>query len=122
VATPVKIGEIKQQMKTEMETEFQLSKERNYQESEDFYRKFGLSEHFYGENIDAELSPAIEKVLKNLDNFIESRWNDKVQDYFQKAKFVYVESPRVPNFEAMKVDVSKLPGLEHISVLASPDF
>jgi hypothetical protein len=48
-------------------------------------------------------------VQKNLLNFIESKRNDKVQDYFQTAKFVYVERPRVPNFEAMKVDVSKLP-------------
>jgi hydroxymethylpyrimidine pyrophosphatase-like HAD family hydrolase len=119
---PEKITEIKEQLKAEMESEFQLSKERNYQEYTDFYKKFGFSEHFYGENIDDQLPLAITKVLGNLDRFIESKRNDKVQDYFSHAKFIYVEQPRTPNFEIMKVDISKLPGLEHISVFASPDF
>ena len=57
-----------------------------------------------------------------MDRFIESKWNDKVQDYFTTAKYVYVEKPRVPNFDAMKVDISKLPGMESLSVLVSPDF
>jgi hypothetical protein len=43
-----------------------------------------------------------------LDRFIASPWNEKVQDYFNTAKFVYVEHPRTPDFESMKVDVSKI--------------
>ena len=117
-----KVEELKQQMKAEMEAEFQESKERDYQEYENFFGKFGLSEHFYGEEVDAELEPAIEKVCGNLERFITSKWHDKVQDYFESAKFVYVERPRMPSFEAMKMDVSKLPGLGAISVFASPDF
>ncbi|MDR0860061.1 MAG: hypothetical protein LBO09_03620 [Candidatus Peribacteria bacterium] len=117
-----KITELKEQLKTEMETEFNLSKTRDYSDHRDFFGKFGLSEHFYKQEIDNQLQPAIEKVLANLDRFIESTRNEKVKDYFQSAKYVYVERPRVPNFEAMKVDISKLPGLEQISVLASPDF
>ena len=119
---PEKVEELKQQMKAEMEAEFQLSKERDYQDCENFFGKFGLSEHFYGEDIDAELPVVIDKVCGNLDRFIASKWNDKVQDYFQTAKFVYVERPRIPNFEAMRMDVSKLPGLGQVSVFASPDF
>ena len=114
--------EIKDKMKAEMESEFTFSKERDYQDYEDFFGKFGLSEHFYGEDVDDQLQPAIEKVVQNLDRFIESNWNDKVQDYFDEARFVYVERPRVPNFDAMTVEISQLPWLEHISVLASPDF
>ncbi|GHV22601.1 hypothetical protein FACS189428_4910 [Clostridia bacterium] len=119
---PKKITELKEQLKTEMETEFNLSKTRDYSDHREFFGKFGLSEHFYKQEIDNQLQPAIEKVLANLDRFIESTRNEKVKDYFQSAKYVYVERPRVPNFEAMKVDISKLPGLEQISVLASPDF
>jgi hypothetical protein len=120
--TPQQITAIKEQIKAEMETEFQTSKERNYQDYEDFYGKLGLSEHFYGADTDDQLQPSIEKVQGNLDRFIASKRKDRVQEYFTTAKYVYVEYPRVPNFEAMKVDVSKLPRLEHISVFASPDF
>jgi len=109
-------------MKLEMEDEFAFSKERDYTDRVDFFGKFGLSEHFYGEDIDHELQPAIEKVLNNLNRFMESPWHEKVKDYFQRAKSVYIEHPRIPDFEAMKVDISRLPGLNQISVLASPDF
>ncbi|MDR0369484.1 MAG: hypothetical protein LBH96_02935 [Candidatus Peribacteria bacterium] len=102
------IQDIKDKMKTEMESEFLFSKERDYQDYEDFFGKFGLSEHFYEQDVDSELEPAIEKVRGNLDRFIESTWNEKVQDYFKTAKYVYVESPRIPNFDAMKVDISRL--------------
>lgn len=116
------VQEIKDAMKSEMKSEFAFSKERNYQDYDDFYGKFGLSEHFYEQDVDDQLLESIDKVLGNLDRFMESSWNSKVQDYFNSARFVYVEKPRIPNFEAMTVDVSKLPWLEHISVLASPDF
>lgn len=103
------VQDIKDKMKAEMESEFGFSKGRNYQDYEDFFGKFGLSEHFYEQDVDAQLEPAIEKVWGNLDRFMESNRNDKVQDYFKTAKYVYVESPRIPNFDAMKVDISKLP-------------
>jgi len=103
------VQEIKDNIKSEMESEFAFSKERDYQDYEDFFGKFGLSEHFYGEDVDDQLQPAIEKVRGHLDRFMESKRNDKVQDYFTTAKFVYAERPRVPNFDAMKVDISKLP-------------
>ncbi|MDR2190608.1 MAG: hypothetical protein LBP53_05485 [Candidatus Peribacteria bacterium] len=104
-----------------METEFMFSKTRDYQDYEHSFGKFGLSEHFYGEDYQA-LPVAIEKVWGNLDHFIASKWEEKVQEYFVSAPIVYVERPRVPNFEAMKVAISRLPGLEDVSVLASPDF
>jgi hypothetical protein len=50
-------------MKAEMESDFDFSKMRNYQDNEDFYGKFGLLEHYYEEDVDTQLSLAIEKVL-----------------------------------------------------------
>ena len=95
-------------MRREMKADFDYSKERDYEDREDFFGKFGLSEHFYGEDADSLLEPAIEKVCGNLDRFIASPWNEKVQDYFKAAKFVYVEHPRTPDFESMKVDVNRI--------------
>ena len=69
-------------MRREMKADFDYSKERDYEDREDFFGKFGLSEHFYGEDADSLLEPAIEKVCGNLDRFIASPWNEKVQDYY----------------------------------------
>ena len=120
--TDEKIEELKNNMRAEMVADFDYSRERDYSDLEDFFGKFGLAEHFYGEWSDDLLEPAIEKVCNNLDRFIESSWNQKVQDYFKTAKFVYVEHPRTPDFESMKVNVSRLPWLRDVSILAWPDF
>lgn len=117
-----KIQELKNQMKAEMEEEFNESKARDYVNDEDFYGKFGLSEHFYGEDIDIELPIMVQKVCDNLDRFIESSWHSKIVDYFNNAKFVYIEHPRIPSFDAMKLDVSRLEWLRDVSIMASPDF
>ena len=119
--TEEKIDELKNNMRVEMKADFDYSKERDYEDREDFFGKFWLAEHFYGEDSDDLLEPAIEKVCGNLDRFIASPRNEKVQDYFNTAKFVYVEHPRTPDFESMKVDVSKI-WLRDVSVLAWPDF
>ena len=119
--TEEKIEELKSNMKVEMAADFDYSRERDYSDREDFFGKFWLSEHFYGEDANDLLEPAIEKVCGNLDRFIASPRNQKVQDYFSSAKFVYVEHPRNPDFESMKIDVSKI-WLNDVSVLAWPDF
>ena len=120
-ATNEKIEELKDNMRMEMKVDFDYSKERDYTDHEDFFGKFWLSEHFYWEDADSLLEPAIEKVCWNLDRFITSPRNEKVQDYFNSAKFVYIEHPRTPDFESMKVDVTKI-WLNDVSVLAWPDF
>ena len=38
-----------------MKADFDYSKERDYEDREDFFGKFGLSEHFYGEDADGLL-------------------------------------------------------------------
>ena len=116
-----KIEELKNNMRAEMKADFDYSRERDYNDREDFFWKFWLYEHFYWEDSDELLQQATEKVCNNLDRFIASPWNQKVQDYFNSAKYVYVEHPRTPDFESMKVDVSKI-GIRDVSVLAWPDF
>lgn len=115
------IQTFKDRIVTEMETEFAESKSRDYT-SYDKDRKFGLSEHYYGENVDDKLPEAIQKVIANLDVFLQSERHEKVQYYFNTAKMVYVERPREKDFESMKVNLSAYPELKNLNVMASPDF
>lgn len=120
--TDEKIQGFKEAIADEMKAEFELSKNRDYTAGYDREQKFGLSEHFYGENIDDKLNIAIQKVRDNLDAFLESDRNEKVQEYFKKAKTVFVENPRQKDFESMKLKMGNIPELRHINVMASPDF
>lgn len=105
----------------EMRSEFEISKTRDYT-AYDRDRKFGLSEHYYGENIDDKLEETIQKVMNNLDVFVTSDRNEKVQHYFSTAKTVYVERPREKDFESMKLILSSIPELKNLNVMAAPDF
>jgi len=120
--TDEKIQELKQEIAAEMGEEFEISKKRDYSAGYDREQKFGLSEHFYGENIDEKFELVIKKVRGNLDAFIASDRHDKVQYYFKNAKMVFVESPRQKDFESMKLNLRDLDGLQNINVMASPDF
>lgn len=103
------VQKIKDQIKAEMEEEFSLSQNMDFADYDKFFeRKFGLSEHFYGENIDEKLPEAIEKVRENLDRFIQTTRNTKIHGYFEDGYQVYIESPREP-FRSMNVDVSLVP-------------
>lgn len=115
------IQQLKDREVEEMRKEFELSKTRDYT-SYDREHKFGLSEHYYGENVDDKLEETIQKVLNNLDVFIESERNQKVQHYFKMAKTVYVEKPRERDFESMKLSLSSIPELKNLNVMAAPDF
>lgn len=105
----------------EMRKEFEISKTRDYT-SYDRDHKFWLSEHYYGQDIDDKLEESIEKVLHNLDVFLESDRNEKVQHYFKTAKTVYVENPREKDFEWMKLNLSSISELKSVNVMAAPDF
>jgi len=104
-----------------MKTEFQISKTRDYT-SYDRDHKFGLSEHYYGEDIDAKFEETIQKVLHNLEVFLQSEWLEKVQYYFNTAKTVYIENPRERDFDGMKVSLHSIPELKEVNVMAAPDF
>lgn len=115
------IQSFKDRIVAEMRSEFEISKNRDYA-SYDKDHKFGLSEHYYGEDVDQKFEDAIQKVLHNLDVFLSSEWLEKVQHYFKTAKTVYVENPREKDFEGMKVNLSSLPQLKYVNVMAAPDF
>lgn len=115
------IQSFKDRIVEEMRSEFETSKNRDYT-SYDRDNKFWLSEHYYGENVDDKLEEVIEKVLHNLDAFVQSDRHEKVQHYFKTAKMTYVEKPRERNFEGMKVNMRAVPGLEDLNVMAAPDF
>mgnify|MGYP003814458021 CR=1 FL=1 len=101
-----------------MENTFAQSKANDYSDFVDFW----LSEHFYQEIEDDALEPVIQKVIHNLEAFINSDYHQKIEQRFRKWHHIYIEDPRRPNFEMMRVDVSHIPWLENISILASPDF
>jgi len=115
------IQTIKDRIVEEMRSEFEISKNRDYT-SYDRDHKFWLSEHYYGENVDDKLEEVIQKVLHNFEVFLKSDWNETVQHYFKTAKMVYVEKPREKDFESMKVNLSSLPELRNLNVMAAPDF
>jgi len=113
---------LKDEMDGIMKREFQQSKDRDYALGYNRDQKFGLSEHYYGDDIDDRLDEIVAKVIKNFDAFLHSEWHEKVKRYFEVAKQVFVENPKVPDYESMKVNVSKIPELKDVAILASPDF
>lgn len=115
------IQAFKDRVVNEMRKDFEISKTRDYT-SYDRNQKFGLSEHYYGQNIDEKLEETIEKVLHNFDVFLESERNQKVQHYFTTAKTVFVENPREKDFDGMKLNLSSIPELKPVNVMAAPDF
>lgn len=115
------IQSFKDRIIEEMRAEFEESKTRDYT-SYDRDRKFWLSEHYYGEDVDDKLEEVIEKVTNNLDVFLQSDRYEKAQHYLKTAKSVYVEKPRERNFEGMKVNMSSIPELKDLNVMAAPDF
>ncbi len=120
-ASPENISKIKEGLAEETRYEFETSKEKNYSELS-FGERGGLSEHFYGENIDDQLEPTIQRVRDNLDQLIASPWLEKIQSTMNGSNHIYIENPKNPDFEAMKVETHSLPQLKDISIMASPDF
>lgn len=115
------IQSFKDRVVDEMRREFDISKTRDYT-AYDRDHKFWLSEHYYGEDVDDKLEEVIQKVLHNLDVFLASDRHQKVQHYFKTAKTVFVERPRQKDFESMKLNLSSLPDLKDLNVMAAPDF
>lgn len=120
-ASPENITKIKEGLAEEMRYEFDASKEKNYTDLS-FWEWGGLSEHYYGENIDDQLESTIQRVWNNLDQLINSPWIEKIKTIMNGNNHIYIENPKNPDFEAMKVEIWTLPNLRDISIMASPDF
>lgn len=119
-ASKENIQKLKDKIAWEMEEEFLRSKNKDYSKL-NFNDQWGLSEHFYKENIDDQLQITIERVEKNLEQLIHSEWIDKIKPHLQQ-KNTYIENPRNPNFEAMKIETKNIKELQDINIMASPDF
>lgn len=115
------IVRLQQKIAEEMREEFLYSKVKDYTKF-NYQDKWWLSEHFYGEDIDDQLEPTIEKVILNLTNFVDSEWWEKVINLIKNYHAVYIEDPRNPNFDAMKVATDALEDLKNINIMANPDF
>jgi hypothetical protein len=119
--TEENIAKIKEGLAEEMRYEFDASKEKKYEEL-NFWEWGGLSEHYYWENIDDKLEETIEKVCHNLDQFISSEWINVIKENIDSDNIVYIENPKNPNYDAMRLFTRNVPELRNISIMASPDF
>lgn len=122
LANQEKIDELKKDIAQIMIDEFNISKNRDYEAWYDRNQRFWLSEHYYKIDVDDRLQEAINKVTNNLDTFISSEWHDKVLRYFEIAPSTYIESPKRPDYENMRIIIDNIPELLNVCILASPDF
>lgn len=116
------VDNLKNEMREIMKNEFEISKNKDYDAWYDKVNKFGLSEHYYKLDVDDKLEEITNRVIENFDAFLNSEWLDKVKRYFTIAKQVFVENPKVPDYESMKLDARSIDWLKDVSILASPDF
>ena len=119
--TEENIQKIKEGIAEEMHYEFESSKNKNFSEPA-FWEWWGLYEHYYWENIDDQLEETINKVHTNLDNFIKSPWIEKIKNYIDLKYPIYIENPKNPDFESMKIETRNIPELRDVSIMAWPDF
>ncbi|MEI8253247.1 MAG: hypothetical protein WCG25_05955 [bacterium] len=73
-------------------------------------------------DVDSRLPESIEKVINNLDTFITSERHEKVARFFEISQSVYIESPKRPDYDNMRIVIDSIPELMDVSILASPDF
>ena len=116
------IDKLKEEISQVMTSDFNISKNRDYEAWYDRNQKFWLTEHYYKIDVDNRLQESIDKVINNLDTFIASERHDKVSRFFDISQSVYIESPKRPDYESMRIVIDSIPELMDISILASPDF
>lgn len=104
----------------ELDWEFHKSKNKQY-EQYDKNDKFGLSEHFYKEDIDEAYKKAKDSIIKSFYAFLESDLHLKIVSQFEEAQTIFVESKQ-PDFEQMKMSIDSIPELKGIQLRAQPDL
>jgi len=116
------IDKLKEEISQVMTSDFNISKNRDYEAWYDRNQKFWLTEHYYKLDVDSRLPESIEKVINNLDTFITSERHEKVARFFEISQSVYIESPKRPDYDNMRIVIDSIPELMDVSILASPDF
>ncbi len=114
------LDKMKKLLVTEMETEFEISKKKDYSQY-DKYNKFGFAEHFYGEDIEDKLEIGIQKVFDSFLLLQKSELHKTILDYFANWDKMYIES-KVPDFDKMKLTIETVEELRWIVIWAQPDF
>lgn len=120
-ATPENIQKIKNEMLSQMDIEYKISKNRNY-ETYQPNLKFGLTEHYYQKDIDEEYNTGKDKLVESFDNFLISDFHNDIKCYFSDKSNRFFIEPKEKDFESMKIEIDNIPELIWISIYAQPDF
>lgn len=115
------IESIKQSLISKMDKDFWVSKARDYGKYNSDV-KFGLTEHYYKENIDWLYSQWKKAMIESFDKFCECELNTEIKQYFQNPENIIFIEPKQKNFESMKIEIDNIPDLMWINVYAQPDF
>ena len=116
-----RINEIKQSLIGQMDQEYKISKDREYL-NYDYNIKFGLTEHYYWNNIDELYDIWKNKLLESFDNFLWSDLNSEIKKLFADKSNTFFIEPKEKDFESMKIQIEKIPELMWIDIYAQPDF
>lgn len=111
---------LEQQFLKEVDEEYALSKNKDYS-AYDKNNKFGLSEHFYGEDIDSLFEEKKQRVLENFRIFCESDFFANLRSEFSQASKIFVEDAK-PDFDKMIMTIDRIPELKGIQLWAQPDL
>jgi len=119
--TPENIKKIKNEMTSQMDIEYKISKNRDYSRYQPSL-KFWLTDHYYQKDIDEIYTTWKHNLLESFDKFLESDFHDRIkQDFSEKSNRFFIE-PKEKDFESMKIEIDNIPELMWISVYAQPDF
>jgi hypothetical protein len=119
--TPENIQKIKNEMLSQMDIEYKISKNRSYETYQPSL-KFWLTEHYYQKNIDEEYKTWKDKLLESFDSFLISDFHRGIKQRFSDKSNRFFIEPKEKDFESMKIKIDNIPELMWISVYAQPDF
>ena len=115
------IGKARVLLTTKMDRDFQISRARDYTKY-NANVKFGLTEHYYKENIDEMYEQWKKSILESFDKFCESELNREILSYIHDPENIIFIEPKEKNFESMKIQIDSNPDLMWINIYAQPDF
>lgn len=119
--TPENIQKIKNEMTSQMDIEYKISKNRDYSKYQ-YNLKFGLTEHYYQKDIDEIYVTWKSNLLESFNKFLESDFLNGIKQYFSDKSNRFFIEPKEKDFESMKIEIDNIPELMWISIYAQPDF
>ncbi len=119
--TPENIQKIKNEMTSQMDIEYKISKDRDYSKYQSSL-KFWLTEHYYQKDIDDIYITWKSNLLESFDKFLESDFHNGIKQHFSDKSNRFFIEPKEKDFESMKIEIDNIPELMWISIYAQPDF